>query len=72
MIDKKDISEMKLSELRQKITFIPQDPSLFTGSLKFNLDPKDQNTDEKLIQLLKEADLVNVFTNLEGQVDLNF
>jgi len=72
LIDNKDISKMKLSELRQRITFIPQDPSLFTGSLKFNLDPKDQNTDEKIVQLLKEADLDNVFTNLEGSVDLNF
>ena len=54
---------MKLSELRQSIAFIPQDPSLFTGTLKFNLDPKYQNTDEKLIQLLKEADLDNIFTN---------
>lgn len=39
LMDGKDISKIKLSELRKIITFIPQDPSMFTGTLRFNLDP---------------------------------
>ena len=36
---------------------IPQDPTLFKGSLRFNLDPFDQNTDERLMSLVKKAGL---------------
>ena len=39
LIDDIDISKHDILELRSKITVIEQDPSLFTGSLRFNLDP---------------------------------
>ena len=45
MIDGEDISKLYLSELRNKITTIPQDPVLFKGTLRFNLDPQDEFTD---------------------------
>ena len=38
-IDGVDISTLDLSFIRKKITIIAQDPTLFTGTLKFNLDP---------------------------------
>ena len=34
---------------------IPQDPTMFTGSLRFNLDPFNKHSDEKLSSLLKKA-----------------
>jgi len=42
------------------VTVIPQDPTLFTGSLRFNLDPFDNETDERIESLLKLAGLENL------------
>ncbi len=39
LIDGVDISKVELAYLRSKITVIPQDPTMFTGTLRFNLDP---------------------------------
>lgn len=41
-IDGVDISKIQLKALRSLITVIPQDPTIFKGTLKFNLDPTDQ------------------------------
>ena len=38
LIDGVDISKVDLHLLRSKVTVIPQDPTLFTGSLRFNID----------------------------------
>ena len=56
-IDGVDISTVPLKELRERITMIPQDPTLFTGSLRFNLDPFGEHQDEKLIEMVKKAGL---------------
>lgn len=48
-IDGVDISSLDLNLLRGKVTMIPQDPCLFTGSLRFNLDPFDRHPDERLL-----------------------
>ena len=39
MIDGLNIQEVGLNNLRKKLTIIPQDPTLFTGTLRFNVDP---------------------------------
>jgi ABC-type multidrug transport system fused ATPase/permease subunit len=44
------------------VTIIPQDPTLFTGSLKFNIDPEENATDEEILELLDRAGLTHLTT----------
>lgn len=59
-IDGIDIQEISLSQLRGHITIIPQDAAMFTGTLRFNLDPLGKATDEEIIAILEAASLQNV------------
>ena len=45
LIDNTDISKVSLSSLRKNLSVITQDPSLFTGSLRFNIDPEGKISD---------------------------
>ena len=48
LIDGHDIAELGLSDLRDKVTIIPQQPVLFKGSVRFNIDPDNRATDEEI------------------------
>nr|XP_061800413.1 multidrug resistance-associated protein 1-like [Nerophis lumbriciformis] len=56
-IDKMDIAQLGLRDLRSRITIIPQDPVLFSGSLRMNLDPFDECSDQELWRALELAHL---------------
>jgi len=57
IIDGHDTKEVPIYSLRDRITVITQEACLFTGSLRFNLDPKGEHSDEEMLALLKRAGL---------------
>lgn len=62
-IDGINIAEVPLRELRRRVTLIPQDPVLFTGTLRFNLDPANEFSDDELVKVLKKANMLKVLKN---------
>jgi ABC-type multidrug transport system fused ATPase/permease subunit len=60
LIDGVEISHIPKEELRKRVTVVPQEPVLFTGTLRFNLDPLNNHRDHELIRLLKRANLTRV------------
>ncbi|XP_044749788.1 probable multidrug resistance-associated protein lethal(2)03659 [Coccinella septempunctata] len=55
LIDSYDIQDIPACIIRSRISVIPQDPVLFTGTLRYNLDPFEQMDDHLLYQALKEV-----------------
>ncbi|XP_067009700.2 multidrug resistance-associated protein 1 isoform X3 [Anabrus simplex] len=56
-IDGLDISKLGLHDLRSRLTIIPQDPVLFSGTLRLNLDPFNTHSDEEVWRALEHAHL---------------
>lgn len=56
-IDGIDVSKIKLHDLRSRLAIIPQDPVLFSGTVRSNLDPFDEYTDEELNDALERVHL---------------
>lgn len=57
LIDGQDVSKLGLHTLRSRLTIIPQDPVLFSGSMRMNLDPFNKFSDEDIWSSLKHAHL---------------
>ncbi|CAF0920721.1 unnamed protein product [Adineta ricciae] len=66
-IDGIAISRLKRSHLRSHLSAIPQTPVLFSGTLRYNLDPFDIYTDEECFNALKDVQL-NHFIGLDMPV----
>ncbi|XP_075997924.1 ATP-binding cassette sub-family C member 5 [Genypterus blacodes] len=55
MIDGVDIKDIGLADLRSKLSIIPQDPVLFCGTVRFNLDPFNQYREEQIWDALERS-----------------
>ncbi|KAI4131960.1 MAG: hypothetical protein LQ338_000944 [Usnochroma carphineum] len=58
VIDDIDIGLIGLQDLRESITIVPQDPTLFTGTIRSNLDPFGLFTDEEIFNTLRKVQLI--------------
>lgn len=69
IIDGVNISQLGLHDLRSNITIIPQDPVLFSGTLRFNLDPFGRHTDEQIWLALELANLKDFAAAQQAKLD---
>lgn len=58
LIDGLDVSKIKLHDLRSRLAIIPQDPVLFSGTVRTNLDPFDEYDDGELYDALARVHLI--------------
>jgi len=64
VIDGVDTKHLGLTDLRSRLTIIPQDPVLFSGSLRLNLDPFEKYTDADIWTALEHSHLKTYVTSL--------
>ncbi|CAF95602.1 unnamed protein product [Tetraodon nigroviridis] len=69
VIDGIDICQLPLQTLRSRLSIILQDPILFSGSIRFNLDPERTCSDERLWEALEIAQLKHMVKALPGGLD---
>jgi ABC-type multidrug transport system fused ATPase/permease subunit len=69
IIDGRTIAQMGLDDLRSHLTIIPQEPVLFSGTLRDNLDPFRQCTDTQLWQAIERAHLRGEVERMPKQLD---
>ncbi|KAF1329531.1 Abc transporter c family member 2, partial [Globisporangium splendens] len=68
-IDGLDIQSVKLRDLRRSLAIIPQDPVLYSGSLRENLDPFGEYADDLIWSVLKQVHLFDSVTKWGAGLD---
>lgn len=68
LIDEVDTETLNLKQLRSKISIIPQEPVLFSASLRYNLDPFEKYLDADIWQALEQVELKSNVSSLSAPV----
>merc|ERR1740123_470849 len=68
LLDDLDIGSVGLSSLRKALSIVPEEPMLFAGSVKQNVDLLEGHTEQELCSAIKQAHLSDVSLTLETQV----
>jgi len=69
IIDNVDISKIGLDDLRSHITIISQDVSLFSGTIRSNLDPFGEHSDEECWEVLERCHLTSILKRSAGKTE---
>jgi ATP-binding cassette subfamily C (CFTR/MRP) protein 4 len=68
-IDGINTSSIGLSHLRKNISIIPQEPILFTGTVRTNIDPFNERSDQRLWEVLEKVQLKKVIQSFPSKLD---
>ncbi|KAK8261060.1 hypothetical protein V6Z11_D13G161500 [Gossypium hirsutum] len=69
IIDGVSISSIGLHDLRLRLSIIPQDPTMFEGTVRSNLDPLEEYTDEQIWEVLDKCQLGDEVRKKEGKLE---